>query len=759
MSTNGRESRKRSAEIFEKAYAPVPTSLARTDLHLGSWFQKHPRIIRLLGVLAAVSGLLYMTARLLYTHPDISWLSFTPLFLAELFGFSTFLIFLLDTWKIEPTPRLAPLSLSCDILIPTFDEGVEIVEPTIVGAIEVRGNTKIWLLDDGRRPEMATLAKQYGIEYRTRADNKHAKAGNINATLRVLQNDLVLILDADHVPAPDFLEATSGYFADEKVSLVQTAHSFRNQNSVAHEGLGRNEQSLFFDVLLPGRNRINSVLWCGSAAVLRRSALLEVGGIATYSIVEDFETSLEMRRAGMKVIYHNEHLVQGLAPDNLNAYLIQKHRWAKGLFMLFRPGIRKPLRKELGILERISYIGGLFYYVTPVQKLVYFVNLIVVACFSFAPLRVTTPWYLLIWPLATILNMIAVLATERGSSHPFEGMRNSFITMEAFLRAMPSLWSNKPSTFVVTPKNEIDLGGLPSLKNLRLPIIIVTLTTLALSYAWLNYLLAHFNRPVISQPVSLSTLLVISTFGISEIVVVTRYSIQIFNRRQLRELWRFPVKLESEVGGRRAICTDLHQLGASMIVNSKDFSIGDNVDVVITCKDLDGKSVTARATGLVRWVSRRQFTSATVRLGLSLDWHDEDSRRNIIRQCYVVEQYVARQRFWLRRDPRALMLSDATLDGMHVFCEDISKTGASVTILQSAYELVKLPARIPLTIDSGFSGFAEVKNVLPINGDLVRLGLYVEWSDQKRVVEFVEGSRKVKKQKKALDAFSDGLNY
>ena len=174
----------------------------------------------------------------------------------------------MDTWDLPDMQRLAPLKLSCDIVIPTYDEDIEIVEPTIIGALEVRGQTKIWLLDDGRRPEMAKLAKQYGIEYRIRDSNLHAKAGNINAVLPDLQSDLLLVIDADHVPAPDFLEATTGYFADPKMALVQTAHSFRNQNSVAHDSGARNDQSLFFDVIMPGKNRINAVLWCGSAAIL-----------------------------------------------------------------------------------------------------------------------------------------------------------------------------------------------------------------------------------------------------------------------------------------------------------------------------------------------------------------------------------------------------------------------------------------------------------------------------------------------------------
>ena len=107
-----------------------------------------------------------------------------------------------------------------------------------------------------------------------------------------------------------------------------------------HEEEGRNEQSLFFDVLLPGRNRLKSVFWCGSAALLRRSALMEIGGLATVTVTEDYETSLHLRLKGYLGIYHNEHLIQGLAPDNLTSYVIQRFRWAQGNLQLFRPSMR-----------------------------------------------------------------------------------------------------------------------------------------------------------------------------------------------------------------------------------------------------------------------------------------------------------------------------------------------------------------------------------------------------------------------------------
>ena len=68
------------------------------------------------------------------------------------------------------------------------------------------------------------FAEELGAVWVTRPDNTHAKAGNINHALTVTRGDLVLILDADHVPLPDALEDLVGYFQDPALARAQSPH-------------------------------------------------------------------------------------------------------------------------------------------------------------------------------------------------------------------------------------------------------------------------------------------------------------------------------------------------------------------------------------------------------------------------------------------------------------------------------------------------------------------------------------------------------
>lgn len=710
-------------------YSPVPTSIAKTDLSLGSWFQTRPTLIKILASLGVVAGAAYMVFRLFVTLPGANPLFFWPLFFGEAFGYVTFLILVWDAWEIRPTPRLSPIDASVDILITTYDEDIEIVEPTIIGALKIRGDTTIWLCDDGRRTELKKLAKRYKINYQTREDNKHAKAGNINAVLPKLKGELVLILDADHVPAPDFLEATTGYFADNKVALVQTAHSFRNHNSVMHSSLGRNEQSLFFDVLLPGRNRVKSVFWCGSAGLLRRRALVDIGGMATYTSTEDFETTLVLRQAGYEARYHNEHIVQGLAPDNLNAYLLQRFRWAQGTLASYRKGNRLAWKRNLPLGERISYFGGLVYYITPLQRAAYTISVWSLLLFGVIPVGYAGEWYLVFWGIWVAFSLTAVVALERGSTQPFEGVRNNMIALEAFYKAMPTMFSKKPLHFAVTPKNEVDLGGWQAVKLLRLPLAITLITMAALLLRWTD--VASFSLWGWNwlPPASPNALIIATVFSVLESVIVLRLAYRNFKRKQLRKLWRFPVDLTALADGHPARCIDMHQGGAALIIPKAALPKKHKpLHIEINCRSLDGKHRKAIGIMTIKNVGPYSAKGTLVRVGGTIEWNNHASREVVIEQCYVVEPHVARNQFWARRAPRVPVELAAKVGQVPASCIDVSIGGAAFAIAKPKVQVGdEISVTLQLDHDRTVAGILEVRGISDYSENLTRVGGVMTW--------------------------------
>ncbi len=709
-------------------YAPIPVSVRPTNLRLGSWFQSRPTAVKLVASLGVLIGLVYFTWRLAFTGIGVEPLLFWALLGAELFGFLTFLMLVYEAWETPPTPRPARLDLTTDVVIATYNEDVEIVEPTIVGALRIRGNTKIWLCDDGRRPEMQELAAQYGIEYQVRPDNKNAKAGNVNAVLPKLTSELVLVLDADHVPAPDLLEAMSGYFADPKIALVQSAHSFRNHNSVMHEETGRHEQSLFFDVLLPGRNRRGSVFWCGSAALIRRSALVEVGGVATRTSTEDFETSLLLQMRGYKTQYHNEHLIQGLAPDNLAAYVTQRARWAQGTLSAFRPGYALPLNRKLSIKQRISYVGAFLYYITPLQRVVYSTFLVLVGIFGLVPVSQASPEYLALWASYVLITFIAVAALERGSTQPFEGIRNTFLSMEAFLRALPILVTKKTPGFKVTPKNEVDLGGWSALSYIRVPLIVIALNVAVIGSRALDYLFIAFGGNGFLPPLPWPAALAMSVFAILEIGVIVALAIRLYRRKQLRKLWRFPLRLTGVLNGSLVSVLDLHQAGAAILTKRDLVQGGEPLSLEVQLTNLDGNPTKAFGQFIPRNIRPLGTSPDAVRVGGEIVWNDHTSRKEVIECCYVTEPFRARNRYWQRRSPRVAVLLDAKLNGRPAEAFDLSFGGIGLRVDGS--ETFAVGEIYPIEISYRgdiITGRLVVRDTRALEGGILRLGGEVDW--------------------------------
>ncbi|HEX3570820.1 MAG TPA: glycosyltransferase, partial [Acidobacteriaceae bacterium] len=233
------------------------------------------------------------------------------LLLAETYAFVIlFLGYLQTLWPLRRTPVPLPdetdLWPAVDLLIPTYNEPLSVVKYTALAAMNIdwpSDRLHVYLLDDGKREEFRKFAEEAGIGYMTRDDNQHAKAGNINSALPRLESPYLAIFDCDHVPTRSFLQITLGWFLrDTKLGMLQTPHHFYSPDPFERNlDLFRkipNEGELFYGVVQDGNDFWNATFFCGSCAVIRRSALDEIGGMAVETVTEDAHTSLRMQQNG-----------------------------------------------------------------------------------------------------------------------------------------------------------------------------------------------------------------------------------------------------------------------------------------------------------------------------------------------------------------------------------------------------------------------------------------------------------------------------
>jgi cellulose synthase/poly-beta-1,6-N-acetylglucosamine synthase-like glycosyltransferase len=538
-----------------------PALTGRTQTRWGRWWDAHPRLLRTVALFALVWMATYLTWRVGWSwHGASRWL-WAPLLLAEGYGLWSLSVLTWFSWRLPGCERPpTTLGRTVDVYVCTYDEPVAVLRPTLAGCAALTYPHTTYVLDDGRRPEIAALAQEWGAEYLTRPDNAHAKAGNINHALPRTGGELVLALDADHVPLPDALDALVGYFDDPDVALVQTPHDFYNHDSIQHYDVGRHEQSVFYSVICPGKDRHGAAFWCGSGALIHRHALMEVGGVATDTIAEDFHTTIKFHRAGWKTRYHDEVLIQGLAPHDLAAYLLQRDRWARGNLAVFTTG-ESPLRaKELSRRQRLSYFASLSAYLAGPMRLLMLLTLAAVLWSGQLPLTASPLTLGLLWGPATLLSIMAGSALCRGYQRIADTTHFELCTAEIFTRALRCVVKPGRTVFRVTPKEGVDLGGAGALR--QLPIV---MGVAALLGSGLVLRVLDESGVNVLPNLHGMALWVVPVVGAVELRRMLRTLALVSRRRQLRMEYRMP--LDAPV-----IATAAGAEGTALVGRARDIS-------------------------------------------------------------------------------------------------------------------------------------------------------------------------------------------
>jgi len=463
-------------------------------------------------ILASFNILKYFYWRTTVSLPDNFYFpDFIPALLLYLAEVYSIIIFFTGAFtSIRPLNRkVIPISQfreeelpTVDVFIPTYNEPIEVLAPTIINAVKMeypKDKLKVYILDDGgtdekcndpnpekarqareRRKMLQEFAKKVGAYYLTREKNYGAKAGNINEALKKTNGDLVLILDADHIPAKEFLSKTVGWFLKEpKLFLIQTPHAFYNPDPI-EKNLGiferqPQENEMFYKQLQKGMDFWNSSFFCGSAALLRRKYLEEVGGIQGKTITEDAETALSLHAKGLKSAYIPIPMIRGLQPESFGGLVTQRIRWAQGMVQIFL--LNNPLKLPLKWYQKINYFSSSFYWFFGFAR---FMFLIAPFFFVFFGLKIysaslsdvlalTLPALISSYTISFILykDVRAFLSSEL-----YEAILSIFI-----LPAIISVFRNPHAPeFKVTPKGErLDRNFV---SQLFMPIFIIWILTI-----------------------------------------------------------------------------------------------------------------------------------------------------------------------------------------------------------------------------------------------------------------------------------------
>ncbi len=531
--------------------------------------------------ISAITSLRYMYWRVTETLGFENWIDAVfgyGLLLAELYALTVLMLsYFQSAWPLRRRPLKMPVDTSTwpsvDIYIPTYNEPLSVVRQTVLTAISQdwpASKLNIYVLDDGRRDEFREFCAAIGVSYLKRENNQHAKAGNINAALARTDGEFIAIFDCDHVPTRSFLQICMGWFIkDLQLAMLQTPHVFFSPDPLEQNlDIFRNvpnEGQLFYGLTQDGNDLWNATFFCGSCAVLRRTHLLQVGGIAVESVTEDALTALKMNRAGLNTAYLAVPQAAGLATESLSRHIGQRIRWARGMAQILRS--HNPLlNKGLTLSQRVCYASAALHFFYGLPRLVF---LTAPLAYLFAGVHVFQASALMIIAYAFPHILHAQLTNSRIQGkyrHSFwNEVYESVLAWYIMRPTLATLISPNSPSFNVTAKGGINTHAFFDWTLARPYIVLLALNVAGLlTGAWM---IAAGNHDI-----SILTTVAINMVWTFHNVVICSASVAVAGeQRQIRTSPRVAAILPATVGmqdGHRIACqtSDFSQEGLGILL-------------------------------------------------------------------------------------------------------------------------------------------------------------------------------------------------
>lgn len=451
-------------------------------------FKPHKPII----FFVILSNFVYLYWRLFFTLPSgVHWFIFLlalSLWLSEFSSiFTAMILFWSKSKRLDlEMPHIPDEEYpKLDVFIATHNESEDLLYKTINGCKNMdypdKNKVRIHLCDDKERETMRALAQETGINYIGLSDNKHAKSGNLNNALSKTHAPLIVTFDADMIPHSNFLIRSIPYFflpfyekddhgnwvkrqeaLDQKIGFIQTPQRFYNPDlfhyNLFAEGKIPNEQDFFSREVNVANNAHNAAVYTGSNTVLSRAAIIEAGGFPTNTITEDFQLGVSIQEQGYQCYATSEVLSGGLTPNDFNAVLKQRKRWARGVIRSYY-NLRIPFTSKLSMGQKLIYTSTYLYWWSFCRRIIYIFAPILFALFDIR-LVDNNYWLLLVFWIPAYFSMNWYMGYLAGNIRTqrwgeiYETIMAPFMIIPVFLESI----GIRARKFIVTKKTQTNDG-------------------------------------------------------------------------------------------------------------------------------------------------------------------------------------------------------------------------------------------------------------------------------------------------------------
>lgn len=317
-------------------------------------------------------------------------------------------------------------------MLTTFVPGepYEMTVKTLEAMVAVTYPHTTYLCDEGDDPYLKKVCKDLGVVHVTRELKVNAKAGNINNALKQATGEITIILDPDHIPAPNFIDRVLPYFEDDKIGYAQCVQAYYNQNESLIAKAAAEQTYSFYGPMMMSMNSYGTAQAIGANCAFRRAALDSIGGHAA-GLSEDMHTAMQLHSKGWKSVYVPEALSRGLAPATLSAFYKQQLKWSRGTFELLFVSFPK-------LVRGFTFRQIIHYLTIPLYFLYGLIGLIDIAIPISSMLMAEVPWNMELGELllfAAPLGFVSILIRQYSQRWLLEESERGFHLLGGILLA------------------------------------------------------------------------------------------------------------------------------------------------------------------------------------------------------------------------------------------------------------------------------------------------------------------------------------
>jgi len=278
--------------------------------------------------------------------------------------------------ELQPELQFYP---TVSIIIPAYNEEKVIIH-TIEALLETKYPKKeIIFVDDGSKDRTLDIAMQYKDKITVLHKENGGKASALNYGLVYAKGEIVVIVDADTIIGRNSLkEMMKGFQVNEHVAAVAGNIKVRNRVNIITKCQAL-EYITGIQIVRRAFDIFGSItIVPGALGAFKKSFLLEAGAYGKDTIVEDFDQTIKLLKAGLITQGSTKATAYTEAPNTLHDFIEQRKRWYRGNIQVLIRHVDALTNPRYGHLQRLSFpylmLGML---VTPIIGFVATINAIV----------------------------------------------------------------------------------------------------------------------------------------------------------------------------------------------------------------------------------------------------------------------------------------------------------------------------------------------------------------------------------------------